>query len=518
MSDPKSSINPPKNQLNTFDDTPVADSRAATEARTSEPTEGDACLVLHIDTDLSDDDNRNPNRWARVLSRSTYIPSVKVYTRGEAETMFRVVRRRNPVDYDECPGFDADGYSLKGADGHPIDQWVEDRLTGLRYDVRSLNENDIREIEAGEFNAYLSRRCPLEVRRFKPYTMKEPHPVYLAYSVVISNLEKQGLSTRPRIYRGGIKRAITHYSKKSELYFKETLEMSGIRWRSTLTVTFGAEYPTDGQEAKLIFGAVRNALDRYLGDRGRVDDTGLFTYAWCREFQTKRKVIHWHIILPCDVTREDRRWWATWWSNYQGKKYNLSREQRGAIYRVNAYKDTWDNEHKEGALPHYISTYMAKGEQKEVPEGFTNPGRFWGKSANVRPKEIGEIDINLQGNLESVAAIVMSKEVLPPVGMKRNEDDSDDIYVHGGDIEDFDRPLSMAELSSDELFVRELVGSYRPEFYDLRKTPVLRSVLWGCPPVQVLEGLKGFRYCSGEREKIEPVKLEIGPFREVNFE
>lgn len=270
-------------------------------------------------------------------------------------------------------------------------------------------------------------------------------------------------------------------SYKSRRRLKFLLRSCEIEWKSILTVTFGDMFPTDGREAALIRKTVINTLERYLGERGLVD--GKFTYFWKQEFQS-RGAVHWHILLPCEVTTQDIRWWATWWCNYQDKKYLLSRGQVEKMRLFNGLEQVftdkrgcvhhpvWENERVPGGLSHYVSEYLGKEQQIDPPEWFTNPGRYYGHSGNVKQKPVGEIDVTKQANLGDVARSVMQSGV-------------------DGEL------LQLHQLGADELFLRALLGADRPEFLDLTQTPVLPSLVWGAPPLEVLEGLQGFRYLEG---------------------
>lgn len=156
-----------------------------------------------------------------------------------------------------------------------------------------------------------------------------------------------------RSKKGGGKRGrIIGFSKASRRRLGFTARnVEGLR--VMLTLTYPAEYPVDGEVVKRHWSAFREWLIR----RGIA---GL----WFLEFQ-QRGAPHLHVFLTSPVYK---------------------RAVSDAWYRIVASGD--ERHHRVGtriewlrskdSAARYASKYAYKVEQKDVPEGFENVGRFWG--------------------------------------------------------------------------------------------------------------------------------------------
>jgi hypothetical protein len=107
---------------------------------------------------------------------------------------------------------------------------------------------------------------------------------------------------------------------------------------------------------------------------------------------TRAGAVHFHIALSHSVSDESRIEWARYWAKKTSKRigpYCSLRTKRRldpeiAIFEVNAHPKTWENIRNEDGAKRYIAKYAGKPYQKTVPDWFSDIGRFWGVSSDVR--------------------------------------------------------------------------------------------------------------------------------------
>jgi len=156
--------------------------------------------------------------------------------------------------------------------------------------------------------------------------------------------------------------AISHYSYKSVNRLKFLLGNTADLWKGMITLTYPAEFPKDGRVCMRHL----NAFLQFLRRRN-------IRYVWSKEFQ-ERGALHYHIFVDKYIRKEDI---ALRWYNIVGsgdEKHLL------AGTRVEAIRS-------QGLIFHYISAYISKLTQKQVPDDFVNVGRFWGASRDILPYE-----------------------------------------------------------------------------------------------------------------------------------
>jgi len=133
-----------------------------------------------------------------------------------------------------------------------------------------------------------------------------------------------------------------------------------------VTLTYPGEYPSDG-------AAVKEHLRRFLQEVRRevarssfiLSGTKPFSAFWFLEFQA-RGAPHFHIFLNyCP----DKDWVASQW-------YEIVNSED--IRHFHAGTRTELLRHGRAGTISYASKYANKCEQKVVPEGYENVGRFWG--------------------------------------------------------------------------------------------------------------------------------------------
>ena len=144
-----------------------------------------------------------------------------------------------------------------------------------------------------------------------------------------------------------------------------------------LTLTYPQDFPADGLKVKRDLSAMRKWLMRRR--------IGSF---WFMEFQ-KRGAPHFHMFLSnyplCGVKGVSAAWFKIVGSGdpkhlavHLGEA-GVSRSGGGVARPCLEYV------RKPHAASFYATKYAAKQEQKNVPEGYSNVGRFWGMFGGMRP-------------------------------------------------------------------------------------------------------------------------------------
>jgi hypothetical protein len=166
---------------------------------------------------------------------------------------------------------------------------------------------------------------------------------------------------------GGLRGNIKGFSEDSKRRLLFVCRNSGHYIKSQICLTYHRNSPKDGKTFK-------KHLNNYL-TKIRQSYSGVY-YLWCLEFQ-KNGHPHAHLFLSLDVNEENRTILA--------KKWNETIEETDENYRFTAHPKNffkWDM--KSGK--YLAKEYVAKADQKDVPEEYLNVGRFWGCSRNMIPK------------------------------------------------------------------------------------------------------------------------------------
>lgn len=164
---------------------------------------------------------------------------------------------------------------------------------------------------------------------------------------------------------------ITKFSKASVNRMKLLLRnIDPSLINSILTLTYPLDYPTDGRETKRHLDLMKRWLKRHGVARG----------FWFYEFQV-RGAPHFHAFISSFPRGGVEAVSAAWY-----QIVNSGDEKHLA----------WHNGQLSGrkclelmrnplAASVYATKYASKMNQKEVPEGFENVGRFWGQWGDFRP-------------------------------------------------------------------------------------------------------------------------------------
>jgi len=180
----------------------------------------------------------------------------------------------------------------------------------------------------------------------------------------------------PKNGMGGKRQAITEFSPQSRFRLLHWVKNCEVDFKSMLTLTYPAEFPTNGRRVKGHFKALRKRLLRRFPQ---------FRGIWWLEFQL-RGAPHFHILSNIDLRdcgdllelrRRDRVCYVNkeiWlWLSRAWFEIVASGDQKHL--RAGSCWEVIDNE--DGAI-RYAAAHASKPKQKQVPEDFQNVGRFWG--------------------------------------------------------------------------------------------------------------------------------------------
>lgn len=181
--------------------------------------------------------------------------------------------------------------------------------------------------------------------------------------------------------------AITEFSERSRYRLLHAVKNCSADFFSMITLTYPAEFPTDGRMVKRNFNAFRKRLlRRFPGSLG----------VWFLEFQ-KRGAPHFHILVSLKLSEYGPIEGRTRKRRKQGpKKYMtvlpLEKMISAWWFSIVGSNDpkhlaagcAWEEiENTDGAI-RYASAHASKPHQKRVPKEFVEVGRFWGVIGKVR--------------------------------------------------------------------------------------------------------------------------------------
>jgi hypothetical protein len=177
-----------------------------------------------------------------------------------------------------------------------------------------------------------------------------------------------------------MRQAIAGFSEDSKRRMLFTFR-NVVGLRVLVTLTYPGQFSTDGREVKQDWANMR----RWLSRRGVAG-------AWFMEFQA-RGAPHFHVFLTAEVPKEEVA--AAW---YRIVDSGDERHLRAGT-RIEALREL----HAAGA---YAAKYLKKQEQKEVPEGFSDVGRFWGLFGGLAVQVVAEV--NSQERIDTSTGEVVS--------------------------------------------------------------------------------------------------------------
>jgi len=159
---------------------------------------------------------------------------------------------------------------------------------------------------------------------------------------------------------------ITAFSIRSGARMRRYLRCCDAQYSIMGTLTYPAEFPHSGRVVKAHFRAFVERCRRYHERDGHAD----WSIFWFLEFQS-RGAPHFHFFTNYEIPHDLL---ALWWYDIvsSGDQRHLLAGTRIEYIRTG----------RSGTLS-YASKYAAKVEQKAVPAGFEDVGRFWGAVGSV---------------------------------------------------------------------------------------------------------------------------------------
>lgn len=220
-----------------------------------------------------------------------------------------------------------------------------------------------------------------------------------------------------RQFKPQTRKGVYEMSKKSKLLLTHIVANSEIKFSSMFTLTYGDFFiPFNGKELK------RQTNVFLTSFRKRFD----CQYVWFLEF-TKKQRPHLHVITTVTPNEWDRIWLGEKWAKITVTDYSerilsgkygnevgishaidkwLINDEAIKVKKVHKHKKCWELIWKEDGAERYCLKYASKEEQKLLPIGFQNVGRFWGTSRLVKPKPIAELEIGEMMSEEQVRQIL----------------------------------------------------------------------------------------------------------------
>jgi hypothetical protein len=171
-------------------------------------------------------------------------------------------------------------------------------------------------------------------------------------------VHRQRYQNPPPINKRGL---VTEFSDKSRNRLLFCAFNAKVEWLGFITLTYPAEFPTDGS----IVRGHRNTFLIYLRR-----EYPFICYLWALEFQT-RGAPHIHLLVDQFI---DIGWLSETWYRVVGSKDEKHLRAGTSIEFVRG---------REHGASYLAKTYTAKRDQKQVPEEYLNVGRFWGASRDL---------------------------------------------------------------------------------------------------------------------------------------
>lgn len=162
--------------------------------------------------------------------------------------------------------------------------------------------------------------------------------------------------------RGGIKKL----SKKSLQRMALIVNETEVEFKSIITLTYPKDFISQGRKVKV-------HLNEYLKYLKYVYP--LCGYFWILEFQA-RGAPHFHILVDRIPDNRERSMLAMKWSEI------VVIDADKVFYRHNKPEHCEAIRERDGAK-RYIMMYALKPQQKKVPNGYHDVGRFWGCNRKV---------------------------------------------------------------------------------------------------------------------------------------
>ena len=179
--------------------------------------------------------------------------------------------------------------------------------------------------------------------------------------------------TRRRGFRG----RIGEWTKASAARLRFVTANADALFATHLTLTYRAATETWESDAERNQRIIRRTFaDRHRFLRGLRAEIG--EYLWVREFQA-RGVVRYHVLCERAVSQERA---SAAWCRASGQLHDPDVMRHG----VRA-----DEVRSQGGALSYLSRYLGKERQKELPAGVAGGGRWWGRSRTLKLATLAEV-------------------------------------------------------------------------------------------------------------------------------
>jgi hypothetical protein len=176
--------------------------------------------------------------------------------------------------------------------------------------------------------------------------------------------------------RGTVKR----FTDQSKRRFEFIVRQPAIPLVSMWTGTYHFNAPKNGKILKKHINALLTLVKKHYPGIG---------YLWVIEFQEATRHPHIHLLLTTSATQEIRFFLADAWNRIiKESGTHLSHHRKPAALKE------WEM----GDGGYLLKKHFSKKKQHIVPEGFSDVGRFWGNSRNIKP-------VSLVVSIESIRNI-----------------------------------------------------------------------------------------------------------------
>lgn len=166
------------------------------------------------------------------------------------------------------------------------------------------------------------------------------------------------------ITHGGNSTKVKEYNPRTARRLGLHLSEFGHLYSKEITLTWPKEFPMDGLVVR----------EKRLKMLRKLKTYGVEEYTHALEFQ-ERGAPHIHILVDKYV---DLKWLASSWYKIVGSE---DPKHLKAGTEINEIRDMTRTRI-------YMCSYAKKKDQKELPEGYTECGRFWDSNRSVKPHEV----------------------------------------------------------------------------------------------------------------------------------
>jgi len=221
------------------------------------------------------------------------------------------------------------------------------------------------EMDAVKARAEFRRRCA-SLERTTGYRAGVRVSVGSSETSQVAKLKMVGACIRS--VAGGLRGEVTKFSRASRMRLAERVSNLPFVPQQMFCLTFGETFPHDGRIAFSMFNAWMQRARPIVGQ-----------YVAFPEFQG-RGAIHRHILFEKRLTRGQEVYLSNCWARICRRYLSLSVDEYRKVKKQHRRAANWQPIRSKDGAARYALKYAYKLRQKDVPEGFTHPGRFWSTS------------------------------------------------------------------------------------------------------------------------------------------